>query len=253
MARWSDPDAVRRPGTSSWPISCRGGVAAGMRTPWVPTWSGHSRWAAPTSTPMRDFPRHPSTVNRAEERRLRSLQSPAANDRLIGRSTLMGSYPLIAELRALQEVPTEWLYVDNGASVMERSTHCNTAVHRWTLRERGVVLAGPQPRSMTAPVKADQLRAEARTMADEYLTLLQADWHRPDSAWDSSRTSSPPTAASSRTVATVRVASKGDALQWGLADLDDDWHPLIRAALDDRPGLPRWSRSPRGSPRHRPG
>ncbi len=58
---------------------------------------------------------------------------------------LEGSYPLRADLRSLGGLGREWLFVDHGWREMQWSTHCNTEVARWSLRERGVVLAG-QPR-----------------------------------------------------------------------------------------------------------
>ena len=44
----------------------------------------------------------------------------------------------------------QWLYVDRGRREMQWSTHCNTEDVRWTLRERGITLSGPDPRRLVA-------------------------------------------------------------------------------------------------------
>ena len=51
-------------------------------------------------------------------------------------------------------------YLDHGASRLIQSDHCNTLVVRWVIRERGVVLAGPAPETLLAPIAADSLRRE---------------------------------------------------------------------------------------------
>ena len=79
---------------------------------------------------------------------------------------LEGSYAPARELRSPPEegqpVPP-WLYVDNGATSMQWSTHDNNLVTRWITREHGIVLAGPPPRELIDPVTPAQLSAEARS------------------------------------------------------------------------------------------
>lgn len=71
---------------------------------------------------------------------------------------LEGSYPVLSELRTLDGLGRPWLYVDNGWREMQWSTHCNSEVVRWSLREHGVTLAGPPPRDLVDPVPAAALR-----------------------------------------------------------------------------------------------
>ena len=75
---------------------------------------------------------------------------------------LEGSYPPIDELRSLDGLGKPWLYIDHGWREMEWSTHCNTEVVRWTLREHGVALAGPGPRTLLDPVPAEALQQRMR-------------------------------------------------------------------------------------------
>lgn len=47
-------------------------------------------------------------------------------------------------------------YLDNGAKDLVRSEHDNTQIVRWTVREKGIVLEGPDPKLIIDPVsKAD--------------------------------------------------------------------------------------------------
>jgi hypothetical protein len=49
-------------------------------------------------------------------------------------------------------------YLDNGHSQLERANHCNKVVIRWILREKGVVLSGPEPTSLIDPIPVGVLR-----------------------------------------------------------------------------------------------
>ena len=51
-------------------------------------------------------------------------------------------------------------YLDHGARHMIRSDHCNTLLVRWVVREQGVTLAGPDPKTLVEPVPAEALKAE---------------------------------------------------------------------------------------------
>ena len=55
----------------------------------------------------------------------------------------------------------QWLYNDHGQRTLAWDDHCNRAYTRWILREHGIVLTGPEPRSFMPPVPADALRAES--------------------------------------------------------------------------------------------
>lgn len=56
----------------------------------------------------------------------------------------------------------ELWYFDNGHSTIARSDHCNTLVTRWTVREKGISVSGPDPISLIDPISADELRKEIR-------------------------------------------------------------------------------------------
>lgn len=148
---------------------------------------------------------------------------------------LEGSYVSQARLWHVDPARSPLLYLDNGASELVRDPHCNTAVVRWSLREHGVVLAGPDPKQLVAPVSAAQLRDEARAAVRAY-----AEW-----APEPTRTGGMSRWKQSYLVVTFcrllhtlesgRVTSKRAGATWALDALDPEWRSLIQSAIDDRP------------------
>lgn len=123
-------------------------------------------------------------------------------------------------------------YLDHGSKTLVRSEHDNTQVVRWCLREKGVVLAGPDPRELIEPVSPAALRAEVRQTMDLCLSLglqpmalvaWQAFWvglycrilH---------------------TLATGAVRSKKASMAWAQGALDPAWRGLIARAAAVRKG-----------------
>jgi predicted nucleotidyltransferase len=53
-------------------------------------------------------------------------------------------------------------YFDNGSLNIERSDHCNTLVTRWTVREKGITLLGPDPKTLLDPIEPNELRKEIK-------------------------------------------------------------------------------------------
>jgi len=145
---------------------------------------------------------------------------------------LEGSYVPRRSLRRPDPERRPLLYLDNGATVFTLDNHDNTAVVRWSLRERGVVLTGPQPRELIDPISPDQLGADVRWAMTEW-----ASWFR---TLDSISRRGLAVAVLSHcrilhTLNSGEVTSKRVAGEWALRELDPRWAPLIRWALDDRP------------------
>jgi hypothetical protein len=86
------------------------------------------------------------------------------------------------ELRSLTGLGKDWLYIDHGWREMQWSTHCNTEVVRWSLRERGVTLAGPDPTTLIDEVDAEVLRAKMRESVKQFLPDMFT-WITFDIAW----------------------------------------------------------------------
>jgi hypothetical protein len=145
---------------------------------------------------------------------------------------LEGSYVPRAALRRLGGGPRSFLFLDNGARTLVRDPHCDTAVMRWTLRERGIVLAGPEPAELVDPVAPEELRAEARRKLDDYAEWAatvdgMTRWQQPYLVLTGCRLR--------WTLGHATVAAKPEAARWALEALDPRWAPLIRAAVADRP------------------
>jgi hypothetical protein len=145
---------------------------------------------------------------------------------------LEGSYVTRALLRRVDPARTPLFYLDNGSSELVWDSHCNTALVRWSLREHGVTLAGPEPTTLVDPVPEDALQAEARAVAAEWVEWLAGvdEWNRwlqPYTVLTYCRLL--------YTAANGRIVSKGVAGEWAIANLDPEWTTLIRQALDDRP------------------
>jgi hypothetical protein len=114
-------------------------------------------------------------------------------------------------------------YLDHGASRLVRSEHDNAQVVRWVLREKGVVLAGPEPRTLIDPVSASALRAEVRETMDRCLAL---DLSPIDSrAWLHFWIGL--YCRMAHTLATGEVWSKKAGVAWALAHFDPSWRAFI--------------------------
>jgi aminoglycoside adenylyltransferase-like protein len=147
---------------------------------------------------------------------------------------LEGSYPPQDELRTLGAVGKTWLYVDNGAREMGWSAHDNTAVTRWSLRERGTVLTGPEPKALVDPVSAHDLRTQALADANRFMATLHKSAVELDNAWLQPYI----VATFCRFLHTLdcgEVTSKRQALLWARNHLDPAWSDIIQQALCDRP------------------
>ena len=74
---------------------------------------------------------------------------------------LEGSYAPVAELASVDHLGAKWLFNNHGHRTLEWDDHCNRAYTRWILREHGIALAGPAPRSFMPPVTKELMRGEA--------------------------------------------------------------------------------------------
>lgn len=125
-------------------------------------------------------------------------------------------------------------YLDNGSRSLIQADHCNTLVVRWTVRERGVVLAGPPPRTLVAPVNIEALRAEivetmtgwGREIFDQparydnrfYQGFIVLNYCRMLHDYFAGS-----------------LSSKRTGAEWAKANLDPSWADLIDRAWDGRP------------------
>lgn len=110
-------------------------------------------------------------------------------------------------------------------------------LQRAMLRERGVVLAGPDPQSLIDPVSPDEIRAAVRAALHEWWEPMIDDptrlhWH-----------GYPAFAVLTMcralcTLETGTLSSKPEAARWALDTLEPRWAPLIQSALVQRDDMP---------------
>jgi predicted nucleotidyltransferase len=171
-------------------------------------------------------------VTAGQERALRELHDEIPTRSGHWPHDLEGSYAPRAELETLAALDKQWLYIDRGWREMQWSTHCNTEDVRWTLRERGITLAGPDPRELVAEVPADALRSRMRQLVESFLPDLFS-WISFDTAW-AQRYAVETLCRMLYTLDTGEVASKRASLEWAKHALIPAWHDLIQQVLDDR-------------------
>jgi len=172
------------------------------------------------------------------------------------RTGLEGSYAPAAILRRWSEAPRDppgeprgpdwgdpgmsgakartypFWYLDHGAKTLVRSEHDNSQVVRWCLREKGVVLAGPEPRELIDAVSPSALRAEVRATLDLIVALNLEPMELV--AWQAFWVGL--VCRILHTLATGAVWSKKASLAWAAGALDPAWKGLIGAAAAVRKG-----------------
>jgi len=125
-------------------------------------------------------------------------------------------------------------YLDNGSLNFERSTHDNTLVNRWVLREHGIILYGQAPSTWIPPIPEKMLKIEVyETMRDWGEEILQGHYAL-DNRWAQTF------AVLSycrmlHTLATGKVFSKQNGAAWAKTNLEMSWVGLIDDALRARP------------------
>jgi predicted nucleotidyltransferase len=73
---------------------------------------------------------------------------------------LEGSYFPRDVLRDYSKRGIDLWYLDHGARSLIRSDHCNTILVRWVVRENGVTLAGPLPKSLVDPISVELIKSD---------------------------------------------------------------------------------------------
>lgn len=156
---------------------------------------------------------------------------------------LEGSYFPKSLLKSGSASGTELWYLDHGSRSLERSNHCNTLVVRSVVREHGITLQGPPPKTLVDPVPVDALRKEIlATMRDWGSEILKT-----------------PAPYYNRFYQTYIVlsycrmlhdlisgypGSKRAGAEWARSNLGPSWATLIDRAWDGRPDPAVSSRQP---------
>lgn len=104
----------------------------------------------------------------------------------------------------------------------------NWILERWTVREHGVALVGPDPRTLIAPVSSAELRAAVRARLYDW----EAWANQPDDPdWSLPREHKAYVVATMcralYTLARGELSSKGRAVAWALETLPEPWRSTV--------------------------
>ncbi len=143
---------------------------------------------------------------------------------------LEGSYIPQHALRCYDPAQARHPSIGVGQPFEVRRHHSDWVIQRHLIREQGVVLAGPTPRTLIDPVGPDDLRRAVRAILHEWwLPKLQ------DSAWVRDREYEAfAVLTMCRALHTLRegtVVPKPVAARWAQATLGEQWVGLIERAL----------------------
>lgn len=168
--------------------------------------------------------------------RIYGLSSPWAQH-------LEGSYFPLNALKRCEPAGIQPWYLDNTSKVLVRSGHDDTLVVRWVVREHGITLAGPDPKTLIDPVPAGELRREVLTMMHEWAQEIFDGRYSLDNRW------AQPFAVLHycrmlHTLHTGAVASKPAGARWAKGALDSRWAGLVDRAWEERPDPSRKVRQP---------
>jgi len=147
---------------------------------------------------------------------------------------LEGSYFPGEILRHHSKSGLDLWYLDHGARSLIRSDHCNTILVRTVVREKGVTLAGPPPKTLVDPISDELLRADIfETLTKEGQEILE-DPERFNNRFYQSFI----VLNFCRMLHDLHrgyPGSKREGAEWAKSFLDPSWTDLIDGAWDGRP------------------
>ncbi len=119
--------------------------------------------------------------------------------------------------------------VGHGEPFGWRQNRPNWVLERWTVRERGVTVAGPDPKTLIDPVSPDDLRSAAGAELRARLRhWTDGSWPREELAHPGAQAFEVETVCRALfTVEIGEVSSKGTAVEWALTSLPGRWGDLI--------------------------
>lgn len=124
-------------------------------------------------------------------------------------------------------------YFDNGARTMEKSDHDNTLVVRWEVREKGIAVLGPDPKTLIRPITPNDLRKEIKEFHIGWIPGFIAN---PD-PWKNRFHQVFFVLHFSRALQDLeegKITSKKEGMEWAKIFLDPLWHDLIDYSWDER-------------------
>jgi hypothetical protein len=156
---------------------------------------------------------------------------------------LEGSYIPRDILRDYNLAGRDVWYLNHGSTTFRRSAHDNTIAVKWILREKGVVLAGPDPQAIMNPIPIAALRLDMyRTYADWAAAIF--DNHEEIGSHFYQTFAVLSYCRVLHDIHCGEIRSKRDGAEWAKARIDPKWHDLIDKAWLGRPNPELSSRRP---------
>lgn len=124
-------------------------------------------------------------------------------------------------------------YFDNGSRTIKKSDHCNTLVTRWIVREKGVAVMGPDPKTLILPIDPDDLRKEMK----ETLVGWGQELIKDPEPYKNRFYQAYLVLNFSRMLQDLhegRVTSKVEGANWAKGNLESKWIPLIDFCWEER-------------------
>jgi predicted nucleotidyltransferase len=124
-------------------------------------------------------------------------------------------------------------YFNNGARTMEKSDHDNTLVVRWEVREKGITVLGPDPKTLTGLITPNDLRSEIKEFHVGWNPGFIAN---PD-PWENRFFQVFFVLHFSRALQDLeegRITSKKESMEWAKINLDPKWRDLIEYSWNER-------------------
>ncbi len=121
-------------------------------------------------------------------------------------------------------------YLDNGAKELVRSEHDNTQIVRWTVREKGIVLEGPDPKTIIDPVSKTDLVSDLKNT----FNMIASKWNNPESL-NSLGMQTFFVTLCCRALHCLHsgiIASKKVASEWAQQTLNEEYSDLIKSAYE---------------------
>ncbi|MEV5026642.1 aminoglycoside adenylyltransferase domain-containing protein [Paenibacillus sp. LPE1-1-1.1] len=158
---------------------------------------------------------------------LNDQHSRLANITNVYADQLEGAYfdlNALKRFRAGERYPT----IERGDFLRWRVHHSNWILERWTVREHGITLFGPDPKNLIEPISVDEIRAAVsnrlRDWADWANQLDDPNWYLPLSH------KAYVVETMCRAIYTLKfgeVCSKQRSVKWALEILPERWRSLV--------------------------
>lgn len=124
-------------------------------------------------------------------------------------------------------------YYDNGSRTIEKNDHDNTLVVRWEVREKGIAVLGPDPKTLLEPITPDALRKEIKEFHVAWIPEFLANPDR----WKNRFYQVFFVLHFCRAMQDLqegKITSKKEAMLWAQKNVDPKWQDLIQYSWNER-------------------